>query len=114
VPTFGFLIEQGGSAILWSSDTGPTQRLWELANHTVNVKAICLETSFDNSMQEVADRSFHLTPMMLRRELGKLERPFSILLHHLKPPCLREIRAEIAQLKDPNLHYLEQGKTYEL
>jgi hypothetical protein len=65
-------------------------------------------------MQEIADRSFHLTPMTLRRELGKLERPFPILLHHLKPPCLREIRDEVARLKDPNLHFLEQGNTYEL
>ena len=85
-----------------------------MANQTVKVEAICVETSFDNSMQEIADRSFHLTPMTLRRELGKLERPFSILLHHLKPPCLGEIRTEIARLKDPNLHFLEQGKTYEL
>ena len=114
VPTFGFLIEQGGSAILWSSDTGPTHRLWELANQSAKVKAICVETSFDNSMQEVADRSFHLTPMTLRLELGKLERPFPILLHHLKPPCLAEIRDEIKRLQDPNLHFLEQGQTYEM
>lgn len=114
VPTFGFLIEQGNAALLWSSDTGPTHRLWELANQTVKVNAICVETSFDNSMQEIADRSFHLTPMTLRRELAKLDRPFPILLHHLKPPCLSEIRTQIARLKDPNLHYLEQGNTYEL
>ena len=29
VPTYGFLIENGNSSFLWSSDTGPTQRLWE-------------------------------------------------------------------------------------
>ena len=35
VPTHGFLIEQDGAAILWSSDTGPTQRFWEIANRTL-------------------------------------------------------------------------------
>ena len=28
VPTHGFLIEKGSAAVLWSSDTGPTKRLW--------------------------------------------------------------------------------------
>ena len=47
------LIESGDSAILWSSDTGPTFRFWEVANQTPNLKAVCIETSFDDSMQEI-------------------------------------------------------------
>jgi cAMP phosphodiesterase len=113
IPTFGFLIEQGRAAILWSSDTGPTFRLWELANQSLNLKALCVETSFDSSMQEVADISYHLTPRTLQRELRKLERRMPTLLHHLKPSCVEPIRAEIKALKDPDLHFLEQGKTYE-
>ena len=62
VPTHGFLIEQDGAAILWSSDTGPTQRFWEIANRTHNLKALCIDTSFDNSLQQVADVSLHLRP----------------------------------------------------
>ena len=114
VPTLGFLIEEGSEGLLWSSDTGPTQRLWELANLSVNLKALCLETSFDNSMQNVADISFHLTPRTLELELEKLERRIPILLHHLKPPCIEQIRGEIRGLQNPNLHYLEQGKSYKL
>lgn len=114
IPTFGFLIEEGSEGILWSSDTGPTQRLWELANQSVNLKALCVETSFDNSMQEIADIAFHLTPRTLARELGKLERRLPILLHHLKPPCIDRIRSEVRDLKNPNLHFLEQNKTYRL
>jgi ribonuclease BN (tRNA processing enzyme) len=114
VPTLGFLIEEGSESILWSSDTGPTQRLWELANLSINLKALCVETSFDNSMQNVADISLHLTPQTLALELEKLERRVPILLHHLKPPCLEQIRREIQQLQNPDLHYLEQGKSYKL
>lgn len=112
VPTHGFLIEDGESAVLWSSDTGPTERLWEIANRTPNLKALCLETSFDNSLQSIADISYHLTPKTLERELEKLARPVPILLHHLKPPCIRQIRAEIKKLRKPDLDYLEQGKVY--
>lgn len=114
VPTFGFLVEEGSEGLLWSSDTGPTYRLWELANLTVNLKALCVETSFDNSMQRVADISYHLTPQTLATELEKLERRLPILIHHVKPPCVQQVRAEIDALKNPDIHFMEQGKTYRL
>ena len=112
VPTFGFLIEQDGKAVLWSSDTGPTLRLWQIANATHNLKAVCLDTSFDNTLQEVADVSFHLTPRTLQLELEKLEKRVPVLLHHLKPPCVGRIRAEVKQLRNSDIDFLEQGKTY--
>lgn len=113
VPTYGFLIEEGSSAVLWSSDTGPTVRLWEIANQVPKLKALCIETSFDNSLQRIADMSRHLTPRTLLAELVKLERSVPTLLHHLKPPCVEKIHAEIAALNQPDLEFLEQGKTYE-
>ena len=112
IPTFGFLIEQDGVSVLWSSDTGPTTRLWEIANSTPNLKALCIETSFDNSLQEVADVSLHLTPRTLALELRKLHRRIPILLHHLKPPCIARIHAEVKQLAHPDVSFLEQGKEY--
>jgi ribonuclease BN (tRNA processing enzyme) len=112
VPTHGFLIEQDGVAILWSSDTGPTRRLWEIANRTPNLKALFLDTSFDNSLQQVADVSLHLTPQTLEVELRKLERRVPVLLHHLKPPCVARIHEEVRRLRNPDLTFLEQGKEY--
>ena len=112
VPTFGIVIEQDDAAVLWSSDTGPTVRLWEIANRTPNLKALCIETSFDNSMQEIADLSLHLTPATLAAELEKLERDVPVLVHHMKPPCIARIRSEIEALGDPRIDFLQQGRTY--
>ncbi len=112
VPTFGFLIQEGGKSVLWSSDTGPTLRLWQIANSARNLQAVCIDTSFDNSLQEIADVSFHLTPRTLERELEKLEVKVPILLHHLKPPYVDRIREEVKQLGNPDIDYLEQGKVY--
>ena len=112
VPTHGFLIEADGAAVLWSSDTGPTQRFWEIANRTPNLKAVCIETSFDNSLQQIADVSLHLTPRTLEAELKKLTKKVPILLHHLKPPCIARIHDEIRQLKNPDIGFLEQGREY--
>jgi cAMP phosphodiesterase len=112
VETHGYLIEQGGASVLWSSDTGPTQRLWEIANATPNLKAICIEVSFDNALQNIADVSLHLTPQTLQAELRKLQRKVPILLHHLKPPCIPRIREEVRALGNPDVEFLEQGKVY--
>jgi ribonuclease BN (tRNA processing enzyme) len=112
VPTHGFLIEQDGVAILWSSDTGPTQRLWEVANRTPNLKAVCIDTSFDNSLQDVADISLHLTPRTLEIELRKLQKRVPILVHHLKPPCVEKIHEEVRRLGNPDIEFLEQGREY--
>jgi len=114
VPTFGFLIDDGTSSVLWSSDTGPTTRLWEIANQTKNLRAIFVETSFENSLQKIADISYHLTPNTLRLELEKLETRVPILLHHLKPPSEQRIRAEVKALNNPDLGFLEQGKIYKV
>jgi ribonuclease BN (tRNA processing enzyme) len=114
VPTYGYLIEYGGSAVVWSSDTGPTIRLWEIANSVPGLKAVFLDTSFDNSMQRIADVSLHLTPQTMAEEVKKLERDVPVYLHHLKPPCIEKIHLEVAALQDHRLQFLEQGKTYEL
>jgi len=112
VPTHGFLIEHNGAAVIWSSDTGPTQRLWEIANLTPNLQAVFVETSFDNTLQAVADVSFHLTPRTLEGELAKLTRKVPIYLHHLKPPCIERIHHEVKKLANPDISFLEQGKVY--
>lgn len=113
VPTLGFLIEQGGVSVVWSSDTGPTIRLWEVANAAPGLAVVCLDTSFDNSMQRIADLSLHLTPQTMARELDKLEKRVPVLLHHLKPPCIESIVREVKALGRPGLGFLEQGKAYE-
>ncbi len=113
VPTFGYLIEKQGRSLLWSSDTGPTVRLWEIANRVANLRAICIDTSFETAMQNVADLSLHLTPATLERELRKLERRVPILVHHIKPPSIEAVRREVEALGYPDLGFLEQGETYE-
>jgi len=113
VPTFGFLIEDSDSAVLWSSDTGPTVRLWEVANLTPRLEAVFLETSFDDSLQRVADLSYHLTPQAMRGELDKLDRPQRVLLHHVKPPCAEAIHQQVEALGLPNVEFLEQDRVYE-
>ncbi len=112
VPTHGFLVEDDVSAVLWSSDTGPTDRLWEVANRTPNLRAVCVDVSFDSSLQDIADASGHLTPQGLAAELEKLEQDVPVLVHHLKPACIEAIRRELQELQLGRVELLEQGRVY--
>lgn len=112
VPTFGYLIQNGDRSLLWSSDTGPTERLWEVANATDGLQGVWLDVSFDNDLQSIADVSGHLTPRTLARELERLERKVPVLLHHLKPPCVRSIHDQVRAQRNPDLGFLEQGRIY--
>lgn len=111
VESCGFVISNRGAAVAMSGDTGPTDKLWKLLNKTKNLKAVLLETSFPNAMQYLADLSGHLTPQTLQSELTKFNRNGAdVLLYHLKPAYVPQLKAELAQLP---VEVLELGDTFE-
>jgi ribonuclease BN (tRNA processing enzyme) len=113
VPTHGYLVEDDRSAVLFTSDTGPTEKVWEVANSTPRLRAVIAEVSFPTRMQAVADISRHLTPSTLAVELAKLRRDVPVYLYHFKPPYVDELRAEIAALRFPHpVEELRQGDVY--
>jgi 3',5'-cyclic-nucleotide phosphodiesterase len=112
VPTTGFVVEDKTAAIAYSSDTAPTERFWEVVNRVRNLKAVIVETSFPNELQDLANVSGHLTPQTLDMELRKLKRDVPVHLYGFKPRHLARIRAQVRALKRRRLHFLVQGKTY--
>jgi ribonuclease BN (tRNA processing enzyme) len=113
VPTTGLLLRQGSSSIIFTSDTGPTSRIWEVANATEDLAAVITEVSFPNRLQDIADVSLHLTPQTLNAELEKLERQIPVYLYHFKPPYVEELRAELARNEPRHpVEELEQDRTY--
>jgi ribonuclease BN (tRNA processing enzyme) len=114
VPTTGLLLRQGASSVIFTSDTGPTTRIWEVANATEDLAAIITEVSFPNRLQEVADVSRHLTPQTLAVELAKLDRDVPVYIYHFKPPYVEELRGELAATTLPHaVEELEQDRVYQ-
>jgi ribonuclease BN (tRNA processing enzyme) len=113
VPTQALLLRQGSSCVLFTSDTGPTERIWEVANSTEDLAAVITECSFPNRLQKVADVSLHLTPQTLAAELTKLTREVPVHIYHFKPPYVEELRAELAETEFTTpIHELEQDRVY--
>ncbi len=113
VPTHGYVVEDEGGAVLFTSDTGPTEEVWEVANRHPKLRAVITEVSFPSRLQSVADDSLHLTPTTLARELAKLQRDVPVYLYHLKPPFVEELREELAATPLPRgVEELRQGAVY--
>jgi ribonuclease BN (tRNA processing enzyme) len=109
VPTYGYVLAEGGSSVLFSGDTGPTDEIWSVARRAPSLKALFVECSFPSDLQRVADASRHLTPATLRGEMAKFPKDVPVYLYHMKPPGLSRLTAEIAAFRDPRLRVLVDG-----
>jgi ribonuclease BN (tRNA processing enzyme) len=112
VPTFGFLVEEEGAAVVIVGDTGPTEAIWEYANRTAKLKAVFLEATFPNSMASLAAVSKHLTPALFGREIQKLKQRTRVVAVHIKARYRGEVLPELHALGIPELQIATAGKVY--
>jgi len=110
VPCTGFLLEQDNKQVIYTADTGNTDRIWEIANSQPNLKAVIMDCSFPNAYQHLADLSGHLTPNGMKQDLKKFEQLGSVpvYLYHMKPESLNIMTAEVEALDIPHLRMLTQ------
>ena len=104
IPTLGFLIEDDQSAVIIASDTGPTERLWELAGvgpFREKLRAVFLECSFSADQAWLAKESKHLHSSIFAAEIAKLAaKPrFITVAVHLKGSLREQIERELMALE---------------
>jgi len=111
----GFFISDGRTEFLFTSDTGPTEEVWEKFQSRPQCQLLITEVSFPNRLEEVAKVSRHLTPALLRVELEKA-RPEGkeIFLYHLKPGYLDLLFQELSEIQEYDLHLLKLGMEIDL
>ncbi len=110
VESVGLIVSDRHSAFAISGDTGPTTRFWQTVNRSRNLKALLVEMSFPNELQDLADVSGHLTPNTLATELDKVNRNgYPVYLYHLKPAYTAELKRELAALRLDNVRVLARG-----
>jgi cAMP phosphodiesterase len=114
VECYGYLVEHGDVSAFISGDTGTIDGALPFIQGASNLRLIVLEASFPNRMQEIASLSKHLTPRDFHEEVKKLPGETRILVTHMKPDCLEEIRQEIEDLGLDHVSLIEQGATYNL
>jgi ribonuclease BN (tRNA processing enzyme) len=112
VPTLGFLIEDGTSAVVVASDTGPTEEIWRRANAAPNLKAIFLETCFPNDMDWLAKASKHHTAGSFAIEVRKLQKSVPVIVVHIKARYRDQVIRELEALGMSTMQIGQFGTPY--
>lgn len=113
VPTFGYVVSDGKSAVVFGADSGPTHRIWEVAHQTPNLRAVFLEACFPNSLNGLATASLHLTPEMFAGEVAKMPAGIRVIAIHIKVRYREQVIRELEALGLPNLEIGECERDYE-
>jgi len=113
IPTVGMLVEDASGAILYTSDTGPTERIWQVASTHPRLRCVITEISFASDDDALARASGHMTPRILASELRKLTAKVPVLVTHTKPGHLPRIEKELRAMGLDGVKLIEQGRTYE-
>jgi ribonuclease BN (tRNA processing enzyme) len=112
IPTVGYVVSDGVSAVIFGGDSGPTTRLWEIAHETPGLRAVFLEACFPNAMKKLAEISLHLTPEMFRDEVAKIPAGVKVIAVHLKVRYRADVIKELSALGLPDMEIGECGKEY--
>ncbi len=111
VEAVGYILRDKKGAIIYTGDTGSTQRVWDLARTINDLRAVIVEISFPSDRHELALLSGHLTPALLHKELSKMNRPdVPIYIFHMKPIYLERIQSEVKGLSPFLVRLLTQDE----
>jgi ribonuclease BN (tRNA processing enzyme) len=114
-PAVGYLLSREGRTLVWGGDSGPTEAIWKEAARDPGVSAVILETSFPDSMRELAAVSGHHTPATLRAELDKLgRRDVRVYVTHIKAGHRDEVSRQIGALGLSYVRVLSPGDAFDV
>lgn len=112
VPTVSHIVDDGRSAIVISTDSGPTGGLWKAAARLPRLKAIFLGTSFPDEERELAAVAGHLTPALVALELSKMPPGVPVYAAHIKPGHRQRVVRQLRALKRRNLYLADSSRDY--
>jgi ribonuclease BN (tRNA processing enzyme) len=112
VPSVGFLVEDAKARrFFYTGDTGPTPGTWEKIGKR-KIHCLIIDVSFPDVLEELAIRTGHLTPRLLRVELSKMVLPPDrVFITHTKPRYRKAIEGEIRKMKIDGMRLLRDGET---
>jgi len=113
VETMGLLVEDDSASVLFTSDTYTTDEIWRAANRCERLKAVFVDVSYPNELEELAAAAMHFTPQTLASDLKKLEREARVFAVHIKPSNREQVVRQLARLEAPPVHVAEIGREYE-
>lgn len=113
VPTIGLLVESADATLVFTSDTTCTDEIWQAAARKPNIKAVFIDCSFPDEMEQLALDSGHLTPALVAREVAKLPGRPSVYCVHIKPEVRDRVLSQLLPHRSRGIEAMEVGRTYQ-
>ncbi len=116
IPAYGLIIGKGKSYAVYTGDTKQTDELWKEASKLGrSLKSVIIEAAYPDNMEEMAERSGHLVPRTVEKELKKLGglKP-RVFIVHMKPEYAVKIEKELRKIRGYDITMMDEGKTYEI
>jgi cAMP phosphodiesterase len=113
VPTVGLIVRDDDASVVFTSDTYVTDEIWRAAREVEGLKAVFVDVSYPNEMEELAAASKHFTPQSLSADLKKLGREVEIYAVHIKPSNRDQVISQLGELADPAVRVAQIGLVYE-
>jgi len=86
IPAIAYAIASDAGTLVFSGDTGASEKFIAVLNQLPSLDHLLIETSFNNSEESLARLTGHLSPRLLLEELCKLKHANTkIWISHLKP-----------------------------
>jgi cAMP phosphodiesterase len=112
VQTIGLVVESSDATVAFTSDTCRTDDIWAAASKHPTLRAVFVDCSFPDEMEELAIQSGHLTPKLVAAEAAKLTRPATIICVHIKPASREIVLKQLMSHHPRKIIPVEIGKTY--
>jgi len=113
IPAVGYLIDSGHGSFAFSGDTTYCEEFWNKLNVVSNLKYLMVETTMRDEDAALAERSRHTTPELLARGMRQLTQDAQLLVTHIEPDKVDEVRAQVVTAIGPHpVHFLTRGETY--
>ena len=110
VPSLGYTVRNSGGAFAVSGDTRTNETLWPALNDCDDLKALVIEVSFPDELEELATESGHYTPKTMCADLARLQHQPEIWLTGMKPGAEEQIlRQVIKAAPGKNIRMLARG-----
>ena len=113
IPTVGYLIDDGRSAVAILTDTAPVSHVIDNLLKHPRLKAIFLEASFPSEFIALAEVSQHHTVGQFLAERRRIPESVPLYAIHVKPRFYDRIAAEIVASGLSNACIAESGRVYE-
>ena len=113
IPTLGFIVDDGTSAVAFVSDTAPTEAVWDHIRKNPRISAVFLEAAFPNSMAWLAEKAKHLTPKSFHEEYSRIGRRLPVVAVHIKPAFYNTVVRELQELNLGELVISQPNQIYQ-